>query len=792
VPALGSQAGRYNIAVTDDVLQLETTVAAAFQNSTGPLIVLMNKVASLDQRRRLLQACRDGRFNAIVIDCAVAVFVTKNHPKAFRTVQQVTLPFAYFPYYSSVAGKVADEVFVGRQKELRNLADRRGSQFVYGGRQLGKSALLRKLKDDFETGEGQVAIYIDLNTHGIGQWADPSELWGVIYNKLAEYSEFGISRNRNVRNSEPVIRAVQMWLDGAPERRMLLLLDEADQFLEKESSKAVAFRNIGPLKGLKEDSDGRFKPIFAGLHKVQRLQNVANTPLAHGGDDVLVGPLNAGPARDLVVWPLESLGYRFENPDNVWRLLAFTNMQPSLIQIVCMDLLEHLRAKRLRSGEPLINITEADIDAVTRSRTTRTKIAEKLRLTIRLEERFRVIALTAAIMSMEDEFLSQYHPQEIREQCESNWREGFVDLNSSEFVVYLDELVGLGVLARSENGDYFMRSPNIVTMLGTMEQLQAELLESADQFELPSEFNPRSVRRTPIINGKPLHSPLSEHDLAQIIPLRRKYETPRDFIVLGSSELGLSDVSVVLDMVAQEREVDATIVMASDSVGADLGGFSFAGVGTSWPKVLIIDATQVDASGAVDLISHLKKMRNRSAGHLVVIFPAHAAGVVSDFTEHRTSVEKVFIALEKWSGDGLRAWQENPFNTPTDRTRLLDETGGWPRLVESGVASATAGKGLDETLQAIARFPGNSEEAEEFLFGCGIPAADLALLTQWAELAPSDFEPVDQVADILETERGLLQEMAGVLTLVSAIDERQGAYRIDPVVVRALLALRAE
>src|SRR6202012_4843447 len=161
------------------------------------------------------------------------------------------------------------------------------------------------------------------------------------------------------------------WLEGKESRRLLLLLDEADAFLEKEANEgSVGFRNIGPLKGLFDDAEGRLKPVFAGLHKVQRLQNVANTPLAHGGRDVLIGPLAAKPAYNLVLKPMEALGYRFENPEAVWRLLAFTNLQPGLIQVVCNDLVAHLQSRPLYKGEPLISISDSDIDAVTSEKKT--------------------------------------------------------------------------------------------------------------------------------------------------------------------------------------------------------------------------------------------------------------------------------------------------------------------------------------------------------------------------------------------------------------------------------------
>ncbi|WP_396911535.1 AAA family ATPase [Mycolicibacterium sp.] len=405
VPGLGSQATHYMVAVTADHKLLRETLTSGFPVKNGPNIVLFDGLLTMDQRRQCLSVCREKKISAIVVDHAVAAFVAARYPRSFRAVQQLTLPFTCFTHYTVVAGNVPDEVFVGRDDELTQLTDRTGSLFVYGGRQLGKSALLRKIQREFNVVADHHAIFIDLNSHGIGTWADPQQLWPVLHNELAKIGSMGIKANPAVRNHDVVTKAIRQWLEGKDSRRLLLLLDEADAFLEKESREAPnGFRNIGPLKGLFDDSEGRFKPVFAGLHKVQRLQNVANTPLAHGGRDVLIGPLAAKPARDLVVKPLEALGYRFDNPEAVWRLLAFTNLQPGLIQLVCNDLVAHLQSRPLRKGEPLITISDTDVDFVTAHETTRSKIAEKLRLTIALEDRYRVIALAVAIMSMEDNF----------------------------------------------------------------------------------------------------------------------------------------------------------------------------------------------------------------------------------------------------------------------------------------------------------------------------------------------------------------------------------------------------
>jgi hypothetical protein len=525
VPGLGSQANHYMIAATSDHAMLREILSSAFPTKNGPNIVLFNGVLTIEQRRLCLTACRKQKISAIVVDHAVAAWVGVHHPRSFRAVQQVTLPFTCFSHYTVVAGNVPDEVFVGRADELDQLTSRAGSLFVYGGRQLGKSALLRKIQRDFNTVADQYAIFIDLNAHGIGTWSESRKLWQVVYNELASIVGFGLKPNVTVRSHEPVIRAIRNWLDGNESRRLLLLLDEADAFLEKESSEAPhRFMNIGPLKGLFDNTGGRFKPVFAGLHKVQRLQNVANTPLAHGGRDVLIGPLAAKPARDLVVRPLAALGYRFDNPDAVWRLLALTNLQPGLIQVVCNDLIDHLQKRPLRNGEPLITITDDDIDTVTQDTVTVNKMSEKLRLTIELEDRYRVIALAVAIMCMDDGFRERYTAADIREHCEHYWQDGFEDLNSTEFAVYLDELIGLGVLSKDRDDRFSVRSPNIVTMLGTRDELETVLQE--EEFQLEPEYNPRSTRRLVTIAGATVRSPLSEHDLSKLVPVASRYETP--------------------------------------------------------------------------------------------------------------------------------------------------------------------------------------------------------------------------------------------------------------------------
>ena len=795
VPALGSQATHYIIVATADHKLLRDTLAKGFPTKNGPNIVLFDGVLTLDQRRQCLAVCRDQKISALVIDHAVAAFVAVRSPRSFKAVQQITLPFTCFTHYTVVAGNVPDEVFVGRANELTTLTDRAGSLFVYGGRQLGKSALLRKIQRDFNAVPDHHAIFIDLNSHGIGSWADSQTLWPVLYNELAQLSGTSVKPNAAVRKPEPVIRAIEKWLDDKESRRLLLLLDEADSFLEKESHASPhGFQNIGPLKRLFDNTSGRFKPVFAGLHKVQRLQNVANTPLAHGGRDILIGPLAAKPARDLVVKPLEALGYRFANPEAVWRLLAFTNLQPGLIQVVCNDLIAHLQSRPLHKGEPMVIISDADIDKVTGDSRTRDKIAEKLRLTIALEDRYRVIALAVAIMCMEDNFRDKYTAADIRLHCEVYWQQGFEDLNSSEFAVYLDELVGLGVLINDPDDRFSVRSPNIVTMLGSKEQLETELDENKEQFELPHEYNPRSTRRQLALDNSTVRSPLSEHDLSQLIPVKSKYEPPLNHVVTGSAALGIHDVARVLKSVGDGRAVDITVLdPENDDVASVLSSFKFVGNGPSAPRILVVDAARADAQQADAIAVAVQSMRKRGQGHLVIVYGVDGISAADRLLENRSVVQTRVVNLQKWSGDGIRSWHDNPFNTPADRRELLRQSGGWPELVERAVADVSdRGISHAEEWERLSTFPDNDTAASSFLQSVGVGVGDnaRAILTAWAHLDSTSYERLDDVADVIDCDINELRVMASALARRGVIDEFHDEYMIDPAVARALTTLR--
>ena len=544
VPSYGSACrGHYQLLLCWEKVSADRLLDLVEENpQQPPVIVLYFNALSVRERRRMAERSRPQNKNisVIVIDHAVIAFLASRTEARLQTTMGITLPFtAINPYTPFVLGDVPREVFYGRKEELRRVQDANDALFVYGGRQLGKSALLKTAMREFaETDERWRSVYIDLKAEGVGEWREPDDLWTVI---LPHFQKTGIVHEKvsAKASADVVVTHVRRWLEEDTERRILLLLDEADAFLETDARPRsgrvgeARFLNIYRLKGLMDGSNRRFKPVFAGLHQVQRFHSASNGPMAHVGAEIPVGPLPPPEAYKLVVKPLAAIGYRVERPDVAWRLLAYTNYQASLIQLFCDALVRRLHRRALASGAPPTVISDRDIEEIYRDKEVRDQIATRFEWTINLDNRYRVIAWTTAWLTLCTD--SQvFATITLYDECKANWPTGF-ELSLDDFGPYLDEMVGLGVLVRTPAGDYGIRSPNVIRLLGSPEEIERRLIESRT-LEVSRPFDPAMFRRA--LGGNPdRRSPLSEQQMQEILNGRGCVH-----VVVGSQALGIDRV----------------------------------------------------------------------------------------------------------------------------------------------------------------------------------------------------------------------------------------------------------
>ncbi|MEV7174159.1 AAA family ATPase [Streptomyces sp. NPDC093224] len=783
VASLGSDArGRYNVVIVADKQVGRSVLDLLDDTDNTATLVLYLHPMGLAGRRTLAARARSGMRQALVVDPAVIGWMVARYPRSFRAAQRVTLPWTAFNTYTPfVAGLVPAEVFYGRRDEMSQVIDPRGGQFLYGGRQLGKSALLRRVEDTYSTDRHKV-VFLDLKARGIGE-AEPAErIWDDL---AAELHRRGVlDRPASTDTPDTVVDRIEEWLAADQERRLLVLLDEADSFLTADSRSVhsrggeATFPNVLRLKRLSDDNQRRFKVVFAGLHQVQRFGHLSNVPLTHGGPDILVGPLNPSEAQRLVVEPMAALGFVFERPELAWRVLAATNFQASLVQIFCDQLVSALRTAPVTDGTWPVVVTEADMRGVSASPRVRAQIAERMRITINLEDRYRVLTLTIALRSQQDEYRDSYGAGELLHEARERWPEGFRDLTVAQVQIYLEEMVGLGLLVSvSRSGDdpsYTVRSPNVVSMLGTPEALEQELTET--EFRLPYEYNPRLSRRMvgQGQNGVQHYSPLTEAQL---------------FSLTGP---GISAVCVTnafqpkLLIEAVEKYAAARGVTVAGSTGAELP--RHLGSEPDADHLLIVDlrgANHDQLTGALDLLGATDGAEQAAHRSVLLVDPA---GVRA-----RTDAIGNALRLERWNADSLRAWPECPFDTPQQRQALVEATGGWPFLVELVVHQITrTGTTLENALDRIRAVTAAPQTGRTHLERVGLDAELAELLIQWTQLLdePEPDTPA-RIADIIGVPEDKILDVVSRLADLGVIDQSDDGIALDPVTFRALVATTA-
>ena len=502
----GSEAnGRYRVLLNEGRSEIDSIFRSVGIESRDPAIVLHFGClgAGWDEIRK--RATREHRL-FLVVDESLVLFLAARASNRLSALFRCTLPYSAAQPYATTSGLVPQELFYGRRRERDTIMDQSGACFIYGGRQLGKTALLRQVEKDFRS-DDRVAKWIDLKVNEIDRAPD---LWRVVQHALGA-SRVVVRRDHEIdpestRQVESLLRQIREWLDGRDTRRLLLLLDEADHFLLVDSEND--FRESARLKGLMDETNRRFKVVFAGLHNVLRTTRHANHPLAHLGEPICVGAMTSNgewkEAQALVREPLQAVGCRFGRDDLSTRILAHTNYYPSLIQLYGAEL-----TRRLRDSDRAFPyaIDDDAIDDAYGTRELRDAIRERFLLTLQLDQRYEVICYALAHELREGANLDRGLTRDrILEEVTGWWPEGFTSRNP-EFERLLQEMEELGVLREIEPDRYTLRNPNILLLLGNREDFEKALTRErtpAPQYA-PASFrsryrndSPTSARRGPL------------------------------------------------------------------------------------------------------------------------------------------------------------------------------------------------------------------------------------------------------------------------------------------------------
>lgn len=431
-------------------------IAQVLSDMTVPrgTIVLFSNSMTLPQRRNLAKTMKlnANLKNIVVIDKVMALYLTRfDDAQRGKKMLQAALPFARVQPYTQ-GGVIAPEMFIGRSEELDQIRDMTGPVFVYGGRQLGKSALLRQVKSlENNPAHLNYAFFIDLKN------LDSEQTLKKIVYELQTAKLFG-----EVDSWQSFSQEMHKLLDGQlrgveKPKKLLLLLDESDAFLSSSDSEMA----IDILRELLVAFSGTFKFVLAGLHKVIRFeQNSSFGNLNH----ISVLPFKPADAMELLVKPMSYLGFRVASDSLLSAIFSRTNYYPGSIQYYCKMLVDAVASNYVKQNfdvvkNPPYTLDDDYLKNMLGNRDFQEEIDQKFQITLHLDDDnyYEILALAVAMTYYEHNRPVSVDVTEIRNTCLMCGVDKITKLSDAELLSLLDEMVALNLLRRTDGKFEFNR-----------------------------------------------------------------------------------------------------------------------------------------------------------------------------------------------------------------------------------------------------------------------------------------------------------------------------------------------
>lgn len=693
-PVFGSQAtaGYRLLLVGPDVLPEVITKALSTEL---PTILIMCGVVDLARRHELAERLRANAIPALVIDEALTTFTATRRQTRARTIFECGLPYGRVDPYTTDAGALPPEMFFGRDEEIRNIMSRTADGcLVYGGRQLGKSALLGHVSRTRHAPENDT-IVVRRDVKSLGNSEKASEIWTHLAGMLSPEVVAPGSRT-----AEAVSRDIRNWIARKARGRIVCMFDEADYFMDADTRDD--YPELSRLKELMEDTGRSFKVVFAGLHNVQRMRRQPNSPLAHLGEPICIGPLNRTEAdkraaHDLVVNPMRAAGFHFESNEAVEEILAWANYYPSLVQEYMKGLLATLhgagsgKAYKLSNDGPLWPISSDTLFTHRGFGHIESRIREKFHLTLNLDPRYALVAYTLGRLNVEGSEhqarVTGFRTEDLLKEARTFWPKNSEIPSQVGFEAILEELFDLGVLGRvpipqTNRFRYLLGSRQVAAMLGSEDDIYHALSEIEEKD--PAVAYDRTIHRrrygfSGASQADPAYAPLTDLQIERIVDPQA---SPVQ-IVCGLDVLGLSKVGPSLKRIAEigrlpgarSDDIPVHIVTSERDLRSRV---ERSRPGDSHISLVIYaPATAKDASTAINWLERQARVLGGQARPLIILDAADA-----DMREIANARHEQSQYLAAWGSEMIRVHlhhiEKTDLDTPAHRGVILDAGGGVP------------------------------------------------------------------------------------------------------------------
>lgn len=452
-------------------------------NLNEPFLLLANYPLS-EQNRREIGEYFHAEKNAnqkpfLMVDQVLILFLaTLEENQRLPALLQCALPYTIYQPFTGGNDITPDEMFCGRVQELARIRDG-SAKLVYGGRQLGKTALLQRtasLKHDPKNRNFALVVSI----------LDIATEQEVLKKIVARGREQEIPLDP-CDSFSALCDQVRRQLRGGGINEFHLLIDEVDCLME-----AISGQRYQPLKPLVElnREEPRFKFTLAGLHNVRRAFRSVNDPnsiFGQMGQPLCVRPLSPADALKLLTRPLHYLGFRFGETTHMETILTKTNYYPGILQFsgytLASTLTTHYRSYYNSQNNPPFPLTREQLASIINDTKLNPIIREKICLTLDLDPRYYMLARCIAVLCHLEPEKDGYTLHQIRQVAEEFCPVCcLAGLTDGEYRALLDELEDMGILLHQEkrNAYSFLRRSFLEVIGPDLDKLYEEI-QNADQ-----------------------------------------------------------------------------------------------------------------------------------------------------------------------------------------------------------------------------------------------------------------------------------------------------------------------
>ena len=186
-PAFGSEArGSYPVFLANrNILDDQIVRELSKVGRDAPCLLLVFGRMTRARRENFALAMRRAKQTVLLIDEVQILYLT-GQTSWIELLFSCAAPFGYLQPYTTSPGNIPVEMFFGREDEIAKIESATTDGcLVYGGRQLGKSALLNHVRKRFHKPEsGRHAYYLKIDEFG-GQAHPADQIWQEIRRELS-------------------------------------------------------------------------------------------------------------------------------------------------------------------------------------------------------------------------------------------------------------------------------------------------------------------------------------------------------------------------------------------------------------------------------------------------------------------------------------------------------------------------------------------------------------------------------------------------------------------------------